>query len=425
MSVRPAQSSSRLSRYGIVVILVSVYLILVANGGQLLLVVGLKQVAQELEWPRSVPSLAYAFLFAGTGIGGIVMGYWYDRSGAGPVTFLGLAMIGTGAILASYVTHAWQLYLIYGVMMGFLGQATIFGPLVVNVMRWYEHRRGFAVGLITAGQGVAGVVWPPLFQYFNESTGWRGTFMGFGIFALLTATPLTLALWRNPPRGPTSMPVDANEGQGRHTGTAALNVPVWMVQSVLCVAIVGCCVAMSIPTAHLVAHASDLGHAGARGAEMLAAALLAATVVRLVAGTFVVDRFGGLLSLLVFSFTQACALGLYAMVDGLAALYAVSVLFGLGYGGINICYAVLVREFLPPAESGRRLGIVTLFGAMGMALGGGLAGYIFDATGAYTIAFLIGLAFNLANVVIVLALVSRRRTPPTPLGPAPQVAMSG
>jgi MFS family permease len=185
-----------------------------------------------------------------------------------------------------------------------------------------------------------------------------------------------------------------------------------MMQTIFCVAIVGCCVAMSIPTAHLVAHASDLGHASARGAEMLATALLTATAVRLVAGTFVVDRFGGLLSLLAFSLTQACALGLYAVVDGLAALYLVSVMFGLGYGGINICYAVLVREFLPPAEAGRRLGVVTLFGAMGMAVGGGTAGYIFDATGAYTYAFLLGLAFNLCNVAILIALIVRRRTPP-------------
>ena len=51
------------------------YLIMVANGALLLLVVGLKQVAQDFGWPRGVPSLAYAFLFIGTGVGGIVMGY--------------------------------------------------------------------------------------------------------------------------------------------------------------------------------------------------------------------------------------------------------------------------------------------------------------------------------------------------------------
>ena len=66
-----------------------------ANGGMFLLVVSLKQMAGDFDWPRTVPSLAYAFFFAGTGVGGIAMGYWFDRSGAGPVTLLGLTMIGT------------------------------------------------------------------------------------------------------------------------------------------------------------------------------------------------------------------------------------------------------------------------------------------------------------------------------------------
>ena len=130
---------------------------------------------------------------------------------------------------------------------------------------------------------------------------------------------------------------------------------------------------MSIPLGHLIAQASDLGHPNVRAAEMLAVALFTATVVRLAGGTLVVDRFGALAVLLVFSVVQMLALLLYAVVEARLALYLVSVLFGAGYGGIAMCYPVIVREHLPAAESGRRLGLVLLFGAIGMALGGGLA----------------------------------------------------
>ena len=68
-----------------------------------------------------------------------------------------------------------------------------------------------------------------------------------------------------------------------------------------------------------------------------------------------------------------------------------------------------MRQYLPVADSGKRLGIVLLFGASGMAIGGGLAGYIFDWTGSYTPAFLIGGAFNLANLAIIAALIHRGR----------------
>ena len=393
------------------VVLVSMYLIMITTGALLLLVVGLKQVAEEFGWPRGVPSLAYAFLFIGSGLGGIVMGYWYDRSGAGPVTCLGAVMMGTGAILSSMVTAQWQLYVIYGVMMGFLGQATIFGPLVVNVMTWFEDRRGFAVGLITAGQGIAGAIWPPTFRYFNETAGWEQTFFWFGVFTLTTALPLTLVLWRRR-RG---VEVDAAQPRPRHAedgsliGETELGVPVWLLQGALCLAILGCCVSMSMPLAHLVAHASDLGHATARGAEMLAIALVAATIVRLTGGSRLVDRYGGLIALLVFSGTQTIGLALYALVDGLLEMYLVSILFGIGYGGINMCYPVLVRRYLPATQSGRRLGVVLLFGAVGMAIGGWVAGYIFDVTGTYTPAFMIGFGFNAMNLILVLILINRSR----------------
>ena len=400
---------------GIAVLVVSTYLVMTANGGMFLLVVSLKQMAGDFEWPRSVPSLAYAFFFAGTGIGGIAMGYWFDRSGAGPVTLLGLTMIGTGAALVSSIDSRWQLYFVYGVMIGLLGYASIYGPLSINVMRWFDHRRGFAVGLVTAGEGIGGTIWPPVFRYFNETAGWRETFLWFGVFVLVTALPLSVVLWRRMPardtwsRDEEDHRVDLRaEAPPTLERTRALSTSA--TQIAICLAIVGCCVSMAMPVAHLVAHASDLGHATARAAEMLAVALFTSTVIRLVGGALVVDRFGGLVALLVFSGLQTAAMLFYAVVDGMLALYTVSALFGIGYGGISICYPVLVREHLPSAQAGRRLGVILLFGTLAMALGGWLAGYIFDSSGSYTPAFLLGVAFNATNLIIVFGLIRRTRT---------------
>ena len=399
---------------GIAVLVVSTCMVMTANGGMFLLVVSLKQMAGDFDWPRTVPSLAYALFFAGTGIGGIAMGYWFDRSGAGPVTLLGLTMIGAGAVLVSSIDSQWQLYLVYGVMIGLLGYASIYGPLCINVMRWFEHRRGFAVGLVTAGEGIGGTIWPPVFRHLNETVGWRDTYVWFGVFVLVTALPLSVVLWRRMPARDAGSRDEGGRILDSHAVAPtirkrALGLSAFATQTAICLAIVGCCVSMAIPIAHLVAHASDLGHATARAAEMLAIALFISTVIRFVVGALVVDRFGGLVALLVFSALQTAAMLFYAVVDGMLALYAVSALFGIGYGGINICYPVLVREHLPPAEAGRRLGVILLFGTLGMALGGWLAGYIFDSTGSYTPAFLIGAAFNVANLIIVLGLINRTR----------------
>jgi MFS family permease len=113
------------------------------------------------------------------------------------------------------------------------------------------------------------------------------------------------------------------------------------------------------------------------------------------------------------------ALTLYLPFDGLAALYVVSLVFGLAQGGIVPAYAIIVREYLPPREAGARVGLVIMATIAGMALGGWVSGLIFDATGSYRAAFLHGIAWNALNIGIMLALLWRTRGPGSIRRPAP------
>ena len=140
---------------------------------------------------------------------------------------------------------------------------------------------------------------------------------------------------------------------------------------------------------------------------MLALLLACAVVSRLVFGV-VADRIGGLWTLLIGSAGQAVMLGGFAVVELFWGLYLISALFGLVYGGIVPCYALIVRELFPAQEAGRRIGWVVLFGTIGMALGGWLGGQIFDLTGSYRSAFLVGVAFNLGNLALVGTLLQRQ-----------------
>jgi MFS family permease len=105
-------------------------------------------------------------------------------------------------------------------------------------------------------------------------------------------------------------------------------------------------------------------------------------------------------------------LAAFAFVDTLPTLYLAAALFGLGYGGILPCYPVIVRELLPAAEAGRRTGLVLLCAGGGMALGSWLGGALFDLTGTYRTAFLIGVAFNLGNLALIGGLIARTRPRP-------------
>jgi len=85
-------------------------------------------------------------------------------------------------------------------------------------------------------------------------------------------------------------------------------------------------------------------------------------------------------------------------------------------------YAIIVREYFPPAQAGARVGAVIMCTMLGMALGGWMSGRIFDMTGSYQAAFVNGIAWNLLNLAIASYLLWRVTRPPTPRGTAPAAA---
>ncbi|MGB9295865.1 MAG: MFS transporter, partial [Pseudolabrys sp.] len=229
------------------------------------------------------------------------------------------------------------------------------------------------------------------------------THIGIGLFCLVTMLPLVLAMRR---RIESHHSDEASESTARRQ--AEMPFSPMTLQVLLCIAGVGCCVAMSMPQVHIVAYCGDLGYGVARGAEMLSL-MLASGVISRIASGFIADRIGGVRTLLLGSVLQGVALFLYLWFDGLMSLYVISALFGLFQGGIVPSYAIIVREYFSPREAGTRLGLVLMATLLGMALGGWMSGLIFDLTGSYRAAFLNGLAWNLVNVSIMTWLLQRSR----------------
>lgn len=414
-----------LLKFRFYVLLASLTLTFVGSGSLFLIAVTLKDLASEFGWPREVPSLAFSLQFIGGGFGGIFMGYLLDRAGAVVLPVISACAIALGAILTTMVDRQWELYAIYLVLFGFLGQGSLYAPLLANITRWYDRRRGAVVGIVSSGQSLAGIVWPPIFGYAIIDVGWRNGYLGFGIIAACIMLPLCFVLARKPPTPEVLAEAEAIDGTdskgrarlGARRSESRLSYRTF--QLVLCAAIVGCCISMSLPLAHLVAHASDKGLPLTSAVQVLSVALMAAFFTRAVLVGVMADRLGGLRALFCFSALQALMVGLLTVSDSIFVLYIVGIGFGLGYGGIFPVYAVIVREYMPAKEAGRRTGIVFLFGALAMGFGSWMGGALFDATGSYTVPFLLGVAANVVNLCIVAFLISQTR-PGTPAAvPAP------
>jgi MFS family permease len=364
-------------------------------------VVALPAIEAEFGVARGGASLPYTLTMLGFGLGGVLLGGLADRRGIVPPLVLGALALGLGYGLASQATALWQFALVHGALIGLLGSAASFGPLIADISLWFRRRRGIAVAICASGNYLAGAIWPPVVQHFIAVAGWRATYLGVGLFCVATMLPLTLLLR---PRAPVRSGAGA-VAEGRF-GT--LDLSPGALQAVLVLAGIACCVAMSMPQVHIVAYCGDLGYGVAAGAQMLSL-MLASGVVSRIASGFVADRIGGLATLMLGSALQGVALLLYLGFSSLPSLYVISALFGLFQGGIVPSYPIIVREYFPPREAGARVGIVLMATLVGMALGGWMSGVIFDLTGSYRAAFANGLGWNLLNGLLVASLLLRRR----------------
>ncbi len=385
---------------------VAVLLSTIGGVGMWSVVVALPAMQADFGVDRAAASLPYTLTMFGFAGGGVLLGQLADRFGVTVPVIISTIMLGAGYIAVGHSDTLWQVAIAHGLLIG-VGTSATFAPLMADISHWFVRRRGIAVAVAASGNYLAGTIWPPVVQHFIAADGWRATYTGIGIFCFCTMLPLALLLRRR-----MEAHHSVASGAAAAAKRAALPFSPTTLQVLLCIAGIGCCVAMSMPQVHIVAYCGDLGYGVARGADMLSL-MLGFGIISRVASGFIADRIGGVGTLLIGSVLQGVALFLYLLFDGLFSLYVISALFGLFQGGIVPCYAIIVREYFSPKQASTRVGLVIMATILGMALGGWLSGEIFDLTGSYQAAFLNGLGWNFLNVSIMTWLLLRSRQRPT------------
>lgn len=382
------------SRYAFWRLLSTLALVTLGSAAMYVVVVILPATQAEFGSDRAGASLPYTALMIAFGIGSLVMGRLADRFGVYRVLMIGGLGNLAGFLWASQSPGLVSLSGAHA-LLGAIGCSTTFVPLLADTALWWNRRRGIAVAVCASGNYVAGTVWPVVMQWGIDQYGWRASYLamgclcGFGILLLAQTMKVRPPLVTATPDNPAS-PMRSDRPFG---------VSLTQAQVLLCIAGAACCVAMSMPQVHIVAYCSDLGFGAARGAQMLSLMLGFGIASRLISG-WICDRIGGIRTLLLGSALQGIALFLFIPFNDLVSLYVISIMFGLFQGGIVPAYAIIVREYFPPAEAGARVGSVITATLFGMALGGWMSGKVFDLTGSYQAAFVNGVAWNLLNLSI-------------------------
>jgi MFS family permease len=389
------------SRYSWTRLAISLAIAMVGNVGMWSIIVVMPAIQAEFGVDRAAASLPYTLTMVGFAFGNMAIGRVVDRFGV-TTALIGAALLIAAATGAAALSPSVLVLSGLQLLIGF-GTAASFGPLIADISLWFLKRRGIAVAITASGNYLSGAIWPVILAGILAGQGWRAVYLVLAVVTLATVIPLALFLRR---RVPLAARAHADSLSAARAGATGLSPR--MLAILLGIAGVGCCVAMSMPQVHIVSYCVDLGYGPAVGSQMLSLMLLGGVASRLVSG-LLADRLGGVRTLLIGSALQGVALMLYLPSDGLTSLYIVSLVFGLAQGGIVPSYAVIVREYMPSAEAGRRVGFVLMTTIVGMALGGWMSGWIYDVTGSYHMAFLNGIAWNGLNIGIMVLILLRTR----------------
>ena len=393
--------------YPVVRLFASLFLMAVAGSAMYAAILVLEPATAEFDIGRGAGSMPYTLFMIGFATGGVMMGRLADRFGIIAPALLASLCLPAGLLFAAEATELWHFSVSLGVLCGLFGMSATFAPVASDISHWFTARRGLAVGIVISGTYVSGAIWPPVLQHYIDTYGWRATYEGLGHLTLLMMLPLALLLYR-----PATVDHEDGLAPGRDgSRRRSLGFSSRSLQGLLCVAGVGCCAAMAMPQVHIVPFVIDLGFDAVHGARMLALMLGFGVVSRLVSG-WLSDRIGGLKALVVGSALQGLVICGFLFADGLGALYVLAIAFGLSQGGIVPSYTMIIRSLFPAGEAGWRIGMTMMFTVSGMALGGWIAGALYDLTGDYTASILAAVGFNVLNLAIAWLLIARNRWQP-------------
>jgi len=341
-----------------------------------------------------------------------MVGWGFDRFGPRLLMPVGGGLVGLGMLLSGFSHSIWELYFSYGILGG-VGQAGIgFVTQSALISNWFLHRRGTAVGVASMGMGLGVLIIVPFTQILIVHLGWRAACMVLAGMGLCIILPANAIFQRRSPKDVGQNPDGAPSAPAYDPGPSRRSVPIgrqWTMGTVFCSfpywAITINHLALGIGNAMFYTHVvAYLVHRGFD--KLLSASILGLVGFTRFGGTvvwgYVSDRMGRSNAYGIATAINAAGLLCLLAINsgsshGLA--YAFAIMFGIGHSAGNPTSAAAVADIFAGRRIGTIFGFLEISFGLGMALGAWLGGYVYDLTGSYHWAFVVGLSSFLVSYV--------------------------
>jgi MFS family permease len=386
-------TTQRPSKYGWVVVSACSLMVFVTYGLIYSYSVFFKPLAEHFQWDRASVSLIYSLAVIIRGAAAVGTGWLADKYGARKtMVFCGL-MMGAGYLLSSQVSDLWQFFLTFGVVEA-IGVSGIFGIGSAIASRWFTKNRGLALGIVASGSGMGTLLIVPSVERLISNVDWSQAFFICGIAAAVLMVGAA-AFLREPPQY-TAVAKQLEKQSSVSLSQAIKDSRFWLIMACFLLFLFG----TQIVLVHIVNYATDVGIDPLIAATFVSVIGAVSIIGRLSTGV-IAEKIGLYKSLAAICAFLTLSFVLLLFTRSAWSFYVFAVIFGVTYGGEVTQIPLVVARFFGTRVMATLMGVVLFVTGFGGAAGPWLAGKIFDVTGSYNWAFIIGAIVSVICIVTV------------------------
>ena len=398
--------------YGWVIVAVFLVIQAVLMGIASSFTVFFKSIEAEFELTRTVTSAISSVSMILIPISGFFGGWALDKYGPKVVLLCMGLLTGLSLVLTSRTVAAWQVFLTYSVLLA-IGMGPVYVVATSTVSRWFNKKRGLAVGIAGSGEGLGTITMAPLSNFLISKFNWKTAYLIIGLITWAVVIPLSRFLKKEPGEIgalPDGVKVEKDDiasmkqvAQTQESGMTLVETlktrGFWAVAGIwfffsFC---------MSLLFTHIVPHVTDIGMTATEGAIIISI-MGAARVAGMIGLGIVADRMGRKKVAIVSTLVMAGAMLWLVWMQELWIFYLFAVLYGLGNGGLFSGVTSLLGDTFGLERLGSILGLLEVGWGIGAGIGPLIGGFIYDTSSSYSLAFILGAGSMAAITFLVVML---------------------
>ena len=364
---------------------------------------------EEFKWTRQSISGAFSLYNFMYSVLGVLLGRWCDRFGPRIILIFGSIFLGLGIGLIGLVQTPWHLYVVYGLLASWGMSATYITASPV-VVKWFIEKRGLAVGVAQSGLGVGIIAIPPICGALIAAFGWRQACMILGAAVFVVQFVMAPFLIGHPekiglhPDGRAHEPksssggigLDAIYGEITYSAAEAIHT-----RSFWLLTVIFFCTWLFVflPLVHLVIFALDIG-LGQKSAFIALGTLGGGSMIGRLTMGFLSDRIGRKPALAINLGLQVFCWFWIMGTRSSWMLFLFAAVFGFSYGAVSALFPAIVGDYFGRLQAASVIGAVFTIAGVSSAVGPLAAGYIYDLSRSYQLAFLLGALTNFLALIL-------------------------